>query len=56
MMNKPSELHIIQEPETPAARNVPRLLRPGEGPEPRESAWRNLVRWLAKNPVRSENR
>jgi hypothetical protein len=46
----------MNKPETPAARNVPRLLRPGERPEPRESAWRNLVRKLAKNPVRSKDR
>jgi len=55
MKNAP-ELDINQAPETPAAGNVPRLLLPGERPEPRESAWRNLVRWLSKNPVRSEDR
>lgn len=52
-------LYIIQEPETPEPRKVPRLLgRPSRGgpevgpalrPQTRESSWRNLMRWLAKH-------
>ena len=45
------ELYIIEEPETPAARSIPRLLASLPG-ETRESAWRTFLRWLAKHSSR----
>lgn len=50
-MTEHRDLYIIEEPETPAARSVPRLLGPLPG-ETRGSAWRNFLRWLAKHASR----
>jgi hypothetical protein len=53
-MKKPTELHLVQEREAPAPDGI--ASRPAERPGTRENAWRNLVRWLARHPVKSGSR
>jgi hypothetical protein len=58
-MSKRPELHVINGREAPKERKVYRLreTRPREAPAqawPASGEWRELVRRLAKNPVKSE--
>ena len=50
-MTDDRHLNVARQPETPAAPALPRLLATPERPQARESAWRNLVRWLATHPA-----